>query len=67
MKYSYTVELMQHKWEFFEISEIKGKKSKKHYSLNGYAFMHQGHCMIIVYGEARRDALIHILDNPINI
>lgn len=41
---------MNHKYEFIE-NKIK-------YSYNGYAFLDEmGRCMIIVYGENRRDSM----------
>jgi hypothetical protein len=36
---------------------------KKEISLKGYAFIDEmGHCIIIVYGENRRDSLMKLLD-----
>lgn len=42
---------MEHKYEFIDDNKIK-------HSYNGYAFLDiQGNCIIIVYGENRRDSL----------
>jgi len=42
-------------------------ENKKWISLNGYAFIDSwGHCIIIVYGERRRDALSQYLSEKIN-
>ena len=50
----FTIVNMNHKYEFVE-------KNKK-YLYNGYAFMDEmNHCMIIVYGENKRDSLIQYL------
>jgi len=43
-----------------EILDGKGKLIK----INGYAFMDEsGHCIIIVYGEGRRDAMSKYLNS----
>lgn len=37
-------------------------EDKKKISLNGYAFIdNNGHCIIIIYGERRRDLFIEYL------
>jgi len=42
-------------------------ENKKWISLIGYAFIDSwGHCIIIVYGEGRRDALSQYLSEKIN-
>lgn len=39
-------------------------ENKKWISLNGYAFIDDcGHCIMIVYGEGRRDSLSQYLSN----
>ena len=46
---------MEHKYEFVD-------ENKKKHSYNGYAFMDEcNHCIIIVYSERRRDAMIEYL------
>lgn len=42
-------------------------ENRKLNSLNGYAFMDRlGHCIIIVYDEGRRDAMIKHLSGDTN-
>lgn len=51
----HTIENMKHKLEYTE--------GKSVISLNGYAFIDEcGNCIIIVYGEGRRDAMSKYLN-----
>ena len=51
----HTVVNMNHKLEYVD-------ENKNKISINGYAFLDErGHCMIIVYGESKRDALSQYL------
>lgn len=51
---NHRIEKMKHKWEFIE-GNVKT-------SLNGYAFIDEcGRCIIIVYGEGRRDSMAEYL------
>ena len=53
----YTVEKMKHILRYFD-------KDRKLISLNGYAFISKhGRCMIIAYGENRRDQLIKFIED----
>jgi len=48
---------MNQKLEFID-------ENKKKFSLDGYAFMDSsGHCIIIVYGEGKRDTMSEYLDS----
>ena len=52
----YTIRNMSEPFVFFE--------NKKKISLNGYAFLDEfGRCVIIVYGEGRRDSVKNYLKN----
>ena len=52
----YTIQNMNQPFVFFE--------NKKKISLNGYAFLDEfGKCLIIVYGEGRRDSVKNYLKN----
>lgn len=52
----YTIQNMNQPFVFFE--------NKKKISLNGYAFLDEfGKCLIIVYGEGRRDSVKNHLKN----
>lgn len=43
------------------------EKDKK-IELQGYAFINNSNlCMVIVYGENRRDIIIKVIDNTLNI
>jgi hypothetical protein len=56
----HTVEKLKNKWEYIEGKSIV--------SLDGYAFMDEsGGCIIIVYGEGRRDAMEKYLNEKGNI
>lgn len=54
----YTITDISYRYEFVD------DKKKKH-SYKGYAFMDESnHCMIIVYGENKRDLMIeYLLEN----
>jgi len=50
----YTIVDTEHKYEFIE--------NRKKHSYNGYAFIDEsGRCVIIVFGETRRDQMIEYL------
>ena len=52
----YTIVEMQNKIEYYDHS------TRKKISHNAYAFLDsEGHCMIIVAGERRRDSIIEYL------
>ncbi len=53
----YTIAKMKNKLEYLE-------NNKDSVSLNGYAFIDEcGNCIIIVYGEGRKDSMTKYLDN----
>ena len=53
----FTIEKLKHKFEFLE-------NNHTFVSLNGYAFIDEfGGCIIIVYGEGRRDAMSKYLND----
>ena len=57
---NHTIEKLKNKLEYTE--------GKSVVSLNGYAFIDEsGGCIIIVYGEGRRDAMSKYLNDPGNI
>jgi len=56
----HTIQKMNHVLRFQD-------ENKKWISLNGYAFIDNwGHCIIIVYGEKKRDFLSEYLSEKIN-
>jgi len=56
----HTIEKLKNKWEYTE--------GKTVVSLDGYAFMDEsGGCIIIVYGEGRRDVMEKYLNDRGNI
>ena len=57
----YTIQNIKNKLELYE-------GSRKLATLNGYAFIdEQGHCIIIVYSEKKRDLVKKYLEGEIGI
>ena len=60
MKMQFNIEKMKNKFEYFEGNSLV--------SLNGYAFIDDtGKCIIIVYGESRRDQISKYLNDESDI
>ena len=58
------VKKFDHTLIFFE----DPKKRKKKLSLQGYSFVNEfGHCLVIVYGESRRDEVKELLEGKIGV